>query len=100
MTYLQSEYEFDKKGNIKEENYYLSCGFLLEKSVYKYDNKGNNIKEVVFLEGGEDKLSYKIKYREFDKQGNWLRSVRIGKDLRMDGREMEYYLIEREIEYY
>ncbi|HTA27813.1 MAG TPA: hypothetical protein VK809_08490 [Bacteroidia bacterium] len=85
-------YQYDALDNLIEEDDYLyNKDSLTQKLFYKHDTNGNEIER----SGGHPCDRYTCKYENFDKEGNWLREIKISKD-----NIPEETIIERVIEYY
>jgi hypothetical protein len=115
----QTFYKYDNNGNNVEEDRFKDGMVFERKLMYKYDTTDNLIEEDDYLYANDtitDKLFYKYdsngnvierrglrhlcdgytyKYENFDKEGNWLREIKISSDI-----IPEETIIERVLEYY
>lgn len=82
--------KFNKNGNIIESTSFNSVSKLISKHTVKYDEKGNPSQAYDSVSTIEI-VSYK--YKEFDKNNNWTKMVKLSNG-------SPYQMIEREIKYY
>lgn len=82
--------KFDTNGNEIESCTYKKDGELENK--YSWDDKGNLV-EFDYTEANGSVARYSYHYENFDKEGNWLRSITFlnGKPTLIERRTIEYY---------
>ena len=87
-------FKYNDKGRMEEMNYQNNKGKSYSRHTYGYDSDGNMVLHKSYRGDGSLISSDNVKYGEYDKIGNWHRSLIPGNEDRpgfLTLREIEYY---------
>ena len=96
---VEFKFKYDDEGNQIEQAKYDEDGELRSKLKYKYDDDGNRVeyKTIFYGLGDKSTTTYKYKYKEYDKQGNWIEREEREEE---NGTLKIWKISKREIKYY